>query len=704
MGGVKGPWRYAPCGLMPAVIDRRAAAGDEAGTAPGDRRFRPDIQGLRALSILLVVLFHAGIPGISGGYVGVDVFFVISGFVITGVLLREREATRRTSILNFYGRRARRIIPAASLVIIVTVVAAFHSLGSLTGHETAVDGQWAAVFLANFHFASSATNYLASQQPPSALQNYWSLAVEEQFYIVYPTVFLMAASFVTRISLRARLAIVLLTVVVASYAFSIVFTSTNPSSAFFSPLTRAWELALGGLVAVGSDRLRRVPRSVAAFISWLGLAAIVTAGVTLTSASVYPGALVAIPVLGAGLILAGGTAQPVWGAERLLRQKPFQLLGLISYSLYLWHWPILIIATQSRGATSLPVWDNVLLLLIATLVAGVTYRFLENPMRHSRLLIRRRWASVLMGLCLIGATLAVTTHEEQRPAVSLGSLASAASGSLCQSPPPTVVSHLRSTYTSRHPQATRQATQVEPVVVIGDSTSCALLAGLEAVGPSYDIGFKNGAVIGCGVVSGEIAPFYGSNGTNWNALTKACQGEANRAETQAIERYRPRVIIWGSTSERASVVIDTPHGSEVVDSGSAQWKSVMLQRMDDRVGEFLATGATVILLSEPPSVHGGSQTIPNANDIEYERMNALLKDVAARHPNQVAVVDLEARVCPSGPPCPYIVDGFGSAGSTLAATTSHTIRPDTIHYTPASSLWVAEWLVPRIAAAVEKLS
>ncbi len=251
---------------MSAVTDRYTATGDEAGTAPGDRRFRPDVQGLRAVAILLVVLFHAGIPGISGGYVGVDVFFVISGFVITGLLLREREVGRRTSFLNFYSRRARRIIPAASVVIIVTVIAAFHYLGSLTGHETAIDGQWAAVFLANFHFAASQTNYLASQRPPSALQNYWSLAVEEQFYIVYPTVFLVAASLVTRISLRVRLAILLVTVIVASYAFSIVFTSANPSSAFFSPLTRAWELALGGLIAVGSDRspalasvARRIP-------------------------------------------------------------------------------------------------------------------------------------------------------------------------------------------------------------------------------------------------------------------------------------------------------------------------------------------------------------------------------------------------------------------------------------------------------------
>jgi len=166
---------------MSVATDRYTPSGDEAGTGPEDRSFRPDVQGLRAIAILLVVLFHAGVPGVSGGYIGVDVFFVISGFVITGVLLRERTERDSTSLPRFYARRVRRILPAASLVIVVTVVTAYHYLGTLTGHDTAIDGQWAAVFLANFHFAASQTNYLASQQPPSSLQNFWSLAVEEQF-------------------------------------------------------------------------------------------------------------------------------------------------------------------------------------------------------------------------------------------------------------------------------------------------------------------------------------------------------------------------------------------------------------------------------------------------------------------------------------------------------------------------------------------
>ena len=437
-------WTCAASTVMPAVIESDKVARDEAGTPPGDRRFRPDVQGLRAIAILLVVLFHADVPGIRGGYVGVDVFFVISGFVITGVLLRERETRRQTSILNFYSRRARRIIPAASLVIIVTVIAAFHYLGSLTGHETAIDGQWAAVFLANFHFAASQTNYLASQQPPSALQNYWSLAVEEQFYIVYPTLFLVAASVLTKISLRLRLTILLVAVIVASYAFSIVFTSANPSSAFFSPLTRAWELALGGLIAVSGDTLRRLPQRLAATSSWVGLGAVAVSSVMLTSASVYPGALVAFPVLGAGLVIAGGAAEPEYGVEWLLRRKPFQWLGLISYSLYLWHWPILIIVTQHRGSD-----DSSRLGEPGVVTPGHVGSNRHLPPRSRtryaipELLVQRRWASVVMGLCLIAGTLVVTTYEEQRPALSLGNLgavASATAGSPCPPPSPQVVS------------------------------------------------------------------------------------------------------------------------------------------------------------------------------------------------------------------------------------------------------------------------
>ena len=251
---------------MSVATEVTVATGDEAGTPPGDRRFRPDVQGLRAVAVVLVVLFHANIPGLRGGYVGVDVFYVISGFVITGVLLRERTQAGSTSLLHFYTRRIRRILPAASLVIIASVVAAYGFLGSESGNQNAIDARWASVFLVNVHFAATGTNYLASQMPPSVLQNYWSLAVEEQFYLVYPAIFLVVAGIALRSSLRRRIAWVLGVAIVASFVWSIVQTSNNPTAAFFSPSRvsgssrRSLDRRVHHAIAPGatSDRERRV--------------------------------------------------------------------------------------------------------------------------------------------------------------------------------------------------------------------------------------------------------------------------------------------------------------------------------------------------------------------------------------------------------------------------------------------------------------
>jgi peptidoglycan/LPS O-acetylase OafA/YrhL len=379
-------------------------SGEEAGTAPDDRRFRPDVEGLRAVAVLLVVLYHANVPRLTGGYVGVDVFFVISGFVITGLLLRERTGTGRTSILDFYARRCRRILPAATVVILVTVVFSYVVLGVVSGNSTADDGRWAAAFLANFHFEALGTNYLDVFRPPSPLQNYWSLSVEEQFYVVYPTLFLLVARAKGRLSLRARLAITLSLVIVASYWLSVVQTASHPTSAYFSPLTRAWELALGALVAVGTSWLKHVPRPAAAVLTWAGLAAILFAAFTFNAHTAYPGSLVAVPVVGAGLIIAGGVAMPRSGAESVLGLHPFQWLGRRSYSLYLWHWPILIIAAERVGKNSLPVGESLLWVLVALAISMVTYALVENPIRHWR---RPSKQSVAAGAGLVITTIVV---------------------------------------------------------------------------------------------------------------------------------------------------------------------------------------------------------------------------------------------------------------------------------------------------------
>ncbi len=298
-------------------------------------------------------------------------------------------------------------------MILVTVLFSYGLLGFVDGNNVADDGRWAAAFLANFHFSAIGTNYLASQQPPSPLQNYWSLSVEEQFYIVYPTLFLLVARLGRGFSLRARMAVFLSFIIAASYTLSIVQTSTHPTAAYFSPLTRAWELALGALIAVGTSWLKHVPPSVAAAVTWLGLAGIVTAGFSFDAQTPYPGAWVALPVVGAGLIIAGGTAIPQLGAESVLGLLPFRWLGKLSYSLYLWHWPILIIAAEHAGKSSLPFRQSLGWLLVALLASIVTFALVENPIRHARFPSKPSiglgvgLAAVTIGLC----TLAISDHS-----------------------------------------------------------------------------------------------------------------------------------------------------------------------------------------------------------------------------------------------------------------------------------------------------
>jgi peptidoglycan/LPS O-acetylase OafA/YrhL len=400
------------------VETRLLTSGDEAGTAPGDRRFRPDVEGLRAVAVVLVVLYHAGLKGLTGGYVGVDVFFVISGFVITGVLLREHATTNRVSIVGFYGRRSRRIIPAATLVIIVTVALTYFFLGIVYGNQTATDARWTAVFLANFRFSSVGTNYLAAQQPPSPLQNFWSLAVEEQFYLVYAPLVVLIATVRTRVSLQVRLALSLTAVIAASFALSVAQTGSNPTVAYFSPLTRAWELALGALVAVSTRWLLGVPRAIGAAVTWLGLGAIVASAFALTSTTPYPGSLVAVPVVGAALVIAGGVTAPRRGAESLLKLAPFRWLGKLSYSLYLWHWPILIIAAEAAGKSALPFSQSAVWLAVALGASVITYNLIENPVRHSNLSKLSRWAPIGLGVVLIATSFGFATVELDAHAAS----------------------------------------------------------------------------------------------------------------------------------------------------------------------------------------------------------------------------------------------------------------------------------------------
>ena len=357
-------------------------------------RHRRDIEGVRALAVLAVVLYHFGVPGFSGGYVGVDVFFVVSGFLITSLLVAERESTGRVSLRDFYARRVRRLLPISAVVLAVTALASAIWL-DVTRHDQLVDEiVAAALFGSNLLFADQGTDYLASSLPPSPVQHYWSLSVEEQFYAVWPLLVMVAtagAAFV-----RRRLALVLGGVIVLSFTASVVLTSRSPSWSYFGLHTRAWELAAGALLAVVVIRLDPGRRRV---IGWLGLIAIGVSVVTFGRVDQFPGVAAALPVIGTVALLASGDGN---GVGRHLAHPVLQWIGARSYSLYLWHWSILIVAESYVG--DLP-WHGVVAVALLTVGASqLGYVLVENPVRRSV-----RLGHDAVGSLAIGAVLVVTS-------------------------------------------------------------------------------------------------------------------------------------------------------------------------------------------------------------------------------------------------------------------------------------------------------
>ncbi|GAB2854392.1 acyltransferase family protein [Nocardioides pacificus] len=365
--------------------------------APNPRRNagqhrRADIQGLRAVAVLLVVAHHlTGRP--AGGFIGVDVFFVISGFLITGLLLGVGRGGR-ISLRDFYVRRARRILPAALLVLAVTVLASAVLLLADRAERVAEDALWAAGFAANWHFADVGTDYFASALPDSPLRHYWSLAVEEQFYVVWPLLVVAAVALTrrrTRLTAARLVGVVALVVVAASFAWAVHQAVSDPTVAYFSTLTRGWELGVGALLAVGAGRLGHLTPAARNTLALTGIAGLAVSVVAITEDSLFPAPVGALPVLSAALLLAAGTGAA--GADRigatwLLRQRPATYLGDISYSLYLWHWPVIVLLPAALpSGLDLPAdgWAQRSLALAVTLAATVaSYHLVERPFLSPR--------------------------------------------------------------------------------------------------------------------------------------------------------------------------------------------------------------------------------------------------------------------------------------------------------------------------------
>jgi peptidoglycan/LPS O-acetylase OafA/YrhL len=376
---------------MKAVGRPAAAFQDQTGgRTPGRRAGDPvarrsDLQGLRAVAVLAVSADHL-FDWPPSGFVGVDVFFVLSGFFITALLIRERATKHKLSFRDFYVRRIKRILPSALLVLGATVAAAYLLFSAVRAKQTLLDGLYAALFAANFHFEAVGADYFQRGQSPSPLQHYWSLSIEEQFYFVWPALLVVIFALTRRLRSSRKpwarqwgLIGAMGVVVGTSFAWAMVLSSDDPNRAYFSTFTRVWELGIGALMAIAGPWLARIPSVIRPGLAYLGLAGLLASLFVIDATVGFPAPWAALPVLSTALVIASFHGAEVRGMYPLINPVA-RWFGDTSYTLYLWHWPVftLLLTVMPRG----PRYDAIALALAVGLTA-ITYHFYEDPIRKS---------------------------------------------------------------------------------------------------------------------------------------------------------------------------------------------------------------------------------------------------------------------------------------------------------------------------------
>ena len=381
--------------------------GSQLTSRANESRFRGDIQGLRGIAVLFVLLFHAAIPGFKGGFVGVDIFFVLSGYLITGNLLREVQSKGRIAFKEFYARRIRRLLPASLLVLFTTLVVVAIWFPPLLLPGVALDIASAGLYISNIDFAVRATDYFSSSVIPSPVLHFWSLGVEEQFYLFWPL--LIALATLRRKTPALKVFLLALTVFITTLTFANWLLPRNQPWAFFSLPTRAWELTLGALLASALRITSKLPRSIATLAGLVGLVMVIYSGLTQSDPLRFPGFTALTPTVGAFLLLLAGSIEVSTWPSKLLAFKPLQGLGRISYSLYLWHWPVLVIP-QVIAASELSMAKRGLLALFSIVLATLTERWVERPFRRGFLIsLRPRRNIAIAGV--LAALLAVSAFS-----------------------------------------------------------------------------------------------------------------------------------------------------------------------------------------------------------------------------------------------------------------------------------------------------
>ena len=642
----------------PRHVERRASR----------KGFRPDIEGLRAVAVIAVVLYHAGIPGLTGGYIGVDVFFVISGFLITGLLFREATTTNTVRLGRFYGARARRLLPAAAIVGIITAIAAAVVLPPLQARSVVLDGIASALYVGNYRFALHGTDYLAVDTP-SPFQHYWSLGVEEQFYLVWPVLIIAVAWLIRRIPLfrgattrAAPYAVVLAVVAAASLAAGALWTHTSPSWAFFSLPTRAWELAAGGLVALSIQQWRRLSLLTASIAGWGGLALILLTCTQLNAHTPYPGIEALLPVLGTALIIGGGAVTGGLGPGRLLCRPAMRAIGRISYSWYLWHWPVLLLMPAALGEPAgLPA--RLSATAVSAGLAVITLHLVENPGRFAAALRRSAKVSLAVAGGASAATACACMLLLNVIPAPVGHGVAAPRANILAAPPINVPA------VSPEEAAVRQAFEQARVAL-------AAAAGLRAVPSNLDppldkapadkaAVFVNGCVrswrdvgqsecaTGDTASPTTVALIGDSHAAMWNpSFEQLAEQRHWRLETLAkvtcplqdlhivspylgreyteCEQWRAQIMARMNAEHPRLVVLDMSRRYGA-DFGFSSYDPAWIDTLGRSVAQLRGTGATVLVLGPAPDPHSSAPTC----------LSAHLDDASACTPTRSAAMDAD---------------------------------------------------------------
>jgi peptidoglycan/LPS O-acetylase OafA/YrhL len=395
---------------------QREPTNSEMAANDSAESFRPDVEGLRGVAVLIVVGCHCGISWCRGGFVGVDVFFALSGYLITSLLVAEYRATSRIELRNFYARRARRLLPAGVLVLAVT---SFFALAFLTPQEMTFAGRaarWAGLYVSNVFFDHSASDYFAPDVEGNPLLHTWSLGLEEQFYLLWPMLILVAHRGPHR---TQRLVGILSAAIVLSFACSVYATNLAPTFAFYELPARGWEFAAGGLLALLP--VSKIPGSSGWAVGFglIGLAVILGACVVVKGGAGFPGWIALFPVAGTLAILLAGAKAPRRGTAILLSAAPLQFVGARSYAWYLWHWPFLVFAGILVPGITLS--GRLLAAAASLFAASLTFRFVERPIRWNRRLSSQSGLSLRLAgiatLLIVGASSALALYGQQELAI-----------------------------------------------------------------------------------------------------------------------------------------------------------------------------------------------------------------------------------------------------------------------------------------------